>query len=55
MLERAARRSGQVTLEYFILFAVVAAATVIGFTTMGRSVRNSLEGFVSSVASAIAR
>ena len=46
---------GQVTLEYFILFSIVTAAAVVGLTTLGQSARHSLEGFVTSAATAIGR
>jgi len=44
----------QVTLEYFILFAVVALVTVIGLTTFDDDIRTSLEGFVNAAANKIA-
>ena len=45
---------GQVVVEYFILFAVVALLTLIGFTTFDDDVKRSLEGFVDAAANAIA-
>lgn len=48
------QRLGQVVAEYFILFAVVALLTLIGFTAFDDDVKTSLEGFVNAAANAIA-
>lgn len=49
-----ARRSGQITLEYFIIFAAVAAVTILGLTGFGSNIRTTLEGFFNAAASKIA-
>ncbi len=43
-----ASRSAQVTLEFFILFAVVAVATIVGLTSFDDDVASSLRGVVSA-------
>lgn len=48
------QRLGQVVAEYFILFAVVAVLTLIGFTAFDDDIKTSLEGFVNAAANAIA-
>ena len=45
-----ASAKGQVVLEYFILFAVVAALTLIGMTTFDDHVKAALERFVGAAA-----
>ncbi len=46
---------GQVVLEYFILFTVVALLTVIGLTRVDDDVRDSLQGFFDSATHRIAQ
>lgn len=46
--------SGQAMIEYAILFAVIAALTVIGVTTFDDSVRIALRGFFNAAATKIA-
>ena len=41
---------GQVTLEYFLLFTVVALVTLLGFTTFDESVRKTCEDFFNAMA-----
>ena len=41
---------GQVTLEYFLLFTVVALATLLGFTTFDESVRQTCDDFFNALA-----
>ena len=43
-------RTGQVTLEYFLLFAIVAMATLLGFTTFDENVRKTCEDFFNAAA-----
>ena len=47
-------RQGQVTIEYFILFVIVAMLTLIGFTSLNGDIRTSLKGFVNAAAAKIA-
>ncbi len=47
-------RGGQVTLEYFILFAIVGLLTLAGLTTVDDQVRTRLEGFFRAAANDIA-
>lgn len=49
---RAAR--GQIVLEYFIIFAVVAALTLVALTTFDDDVRTSLEHFFTAAADKMA-
>jgi len=49
-----AGRSGQVTLEYFIIFAAVAAVTIVGLTAFGSNIRTALGGFFNAAATRIA-
>jgi len=48
------RVEGQVTLEYFILFAATAALTVVGFQMFGADVSGALQEFMNAAASKIA-
>ena len=48
------RRTGQVTLEYFILFAAVTVAVVVGFQAFHTDIRNALEGFFNAAATKMA-
>lgn len=48
------KKMGQVTLEYFILFSVVAMLVIVGFGAFGGGIRNTLEGFVNAAARGIA-
>ena len=48
------KREGQVTIEYFILFAVVALLTLAGLTTVDDQVRTRLERFFRAAANDIA-
>lgn len=45
---------GQVTIEYFILFVIVAMLTLIGLTSFDGDIRTSLQGFVDAAAANIA-
>ena len=47
-------KAGQVTLEFFILFAVVALLTVIGLTTFNVDIRTALEELFNAAAREIA-
>lgn len=47
-------RFGQVTLEYFIIFAAVAAVTILGLTTFGTDIRTALGSFFNAAATDIA-
>lgn len=50
-----AKRAGQVTIEYFIIFAVLALVTVIGLgTTFHKNVQQSLEDFFTKAADTVA-
>lgn len=46
---------GQVTLEYFILFAALALLTVIGVTTFHTDVKNAVQGFFNAAATEMAK
>lgn len=46
--------SAQVTVEYFILFAIVALLTGIVLTNTGNQFRSRVEGFVNDAAVRIA-
>ncbi len=46
---------GQVTLEYFILFAALALLTVIGVTTFHTDVKNAVQGFFNAAAKEMAQ
>ena len=46
---------GQVVAEYFILFAVVAMLTLVGFTAFDDDIKRSLEGFLDAAAAKIAQ
>lgn len=48
------QRRGQVTLEYFILLSVMAAATLLGFTAVDEQMRNGLLEMFRSAHQAIA-
>ena len=48
------RVKGQVTIEYFILFAVVALLTLAGLTTVDDQVRTRLQEFFRKAANDIA-
>ena len=45
---------GQVTVEYFLLFAVVIALTVLGVTSFHTDIRTALEDFFTSLAKTMA-
>ena len=45
---------GQVTLEYFILFAVMALLTLVGVSTFGNDIRDSLQRFFDHATAQIA-
>ena len=53
MTSKKCRKQGQVTLEYFILFAVVAAVTIGGLTAYSTDIKNALEQFFNGAAHAI--
>lgn len=46
---------GQVTLEYFILFAVLAAVTLVSVTTFDDAIRSALGTFFNAAANNIAK
>jgi hypothetical protein len=50
-----AHRGGQVILEYFILFAVVAFATLLAFASFRGGVRQGMEQGIGAAAEQIAR
>ena len=43
-------RMGQVTVEYFILFAIVAEVTLLGLTTFDEDVRKTCTDFFNAAA-----
>lgn len=47
------KQCGQVTIEYFILFAVVALLTVAGLTTFDDDVKAAMQAFFQGRAHAI--
>ena len=49
------RERGQVVAEYFILFAIVALLTLVGFTRFDDDLKTSLERFVNAAAAKIAQ
>ena len=53
MRDTAAHR-GQAVLEYLLLFAAVAAVTVIGVSVFDNNIRATLEGFFSAAANQMA-
>ncbi len=44
------KQNGQVTIEYFILFAIVALLTVAGISTFDDDVRQTFQHFFGSMA-----
>ena len=44
---------GQVTLEYFLLFAAVAVAVIAGLQLFGEQISSALQEFVNAAAKAI--
>ena len=52
------RLCGQVTIEYFILFATAAVLTIIGFRSLNDNtnvnMKTSLQGFVNAAAAKMA-
>ena len=48
------KRAGQITIEYFILFAIVALLTLAGLTTVDDQVRTRLQEFFRIAANDIA-
>lgn len=53
-LHSAARRlRGQVTLEYFIIFAMITAIVMAGLATFRDEIKSSLQGFMNGAAAAI--
>ena len=57
MRRQAVRLRGQVTIEYFILFATAAILTIIGFKSLNDNtnvMKTSLQGFVNAAAAKIA-
>lgn len=46
--------SGQVVLEYFLLFAVIIVLTLVGLTTLDDDAATSLQGFFQSAAEKMA-
>lgn len=51
---RSLRRGGQATLEYFLLFAAVAALTIVGLTRFDEDVRATFEDLFQAAARKIA-
>lgn len=49
------KHPGQVTIEYFLLFAAVALLTVLGLTRFDVNVQQTVEDFVNAAASKITR
>ena len=47
-------QSGQVVLEYFILFAVVALLTLVALSNFDENVRQSVAGFFATAANKMA-
>ena len=47
------KRSGQVTIEYFILFTIVALLTVAGLTTFDDDVRQHMQELFTTAKNAI--
>jgi Flp pilus assembly pilin Flp len=48
-------RNGQVTLEYFIIFAVVAFVTIVTVTTFDDAVKTALQDLFNAAANKIAK
>lgn len=48
-------RAGQSTIEYFLLFTVMAMLTILGFTTFDNQVRTLLVNFFQSAATKVAQ
>ncbi len=46
---------GQVTLEYFMLFAAIAAITILTLTNFDNTIKSGFQGFLDAAASHIAR
>ncbi|MBI3319023.1 MAG: hypothetical protein HYZ89_00320 [Candidatus Omnitrophica bacterium] len=46
---------GQVTIEYFILFAVMAMLTIVGLTSFQGGIKTSFQGFVNAAAEKLAQ
>ena len=53
ILDKTRIKRGQVTLEYFILFAVIAAATLGALTAYSTDIKTALEQFFNGAAHAI--
>ena len=53
MTSKKCRKQGQVTLEYFILFAVFVAATIGALTVYSADIKNALVQFFNGAAHAI--
>lgn len=53
-MRRGQRVQGQVTVEYFILFTIVALVTLIGLATFDKSLDNIVRGFFNAAAAKIA-
>ncbi len=49
------RRTGQVTVEYFILFAVIGMVTVISIATLDDDVKQLLTNFYAKAADAVTK
>ena len=48
--DTATDRTGQIVMEYFILFAMIALLTLIAFSVLDNQVRTGLQGFVNEAA-----
>lgn len=46
---------GQVTLEYFIIFAAIVGLTALALTTFDDDIKEAFEGFVMGAAEEITR
>ena len=47
--------NGQVTLEYFILFAAIAAITIMTLTNFDNTITTGFQGFLNAAATKISR
>lgn len=52
-VQRPLRLQGQVTVEYFLLFAAIALVTILSLTAFDENVRGTLQGFVGAAAARI--
>ena len=52
---RAQRLQGQVTLEYFLIFAAITIAVMLGFGPYSQGILNAIQGLMNGAARTIAR